>query len=288
MADYEIITDSASDLSAEMAGKLGVRIAPLMVDFRGQLTPDRNDDSLKELYDAFRNAETATTAAVNPQTWEEAIRPTLEAGKNAVVITFSSALSTTYQSAVIAATDLMDEFPQSKVYVCDSLCASMGQGLLVWYACKQRDKGASAVEVVEWIEMNKKRMCHFFTVDDLDFLKRGGRISAATAAMGSMLNIKPILRVNTKGELVELDKVRGRKAAGRYLIDKLDEQGAGREDGPVFISHGDCYEEAEAIANVLRTKYHVKEVVVGYIGAVIGAHAGPGTMALFFLGHDRK
>lgn len=288
MADYEIITDSASDLSAEMAGKLGVRIAPLMVDFRGQLTPDRNDDSLKELYAAFRNAETATTAAVNPQTWEEAIRPTLEAGKNAVVITFSSALSTTYQSAVIAATDLMDEFPQSKVYVCDSLCASMGQGLLVWYACKQRDKGASAVEVVEWIEMNKKRMCHFFTVDDLDFLKRGGRIGAATAAMGSMLNIKPILRVNTKGELVELDKVRGRKAAGRYLIDKLDEQGAGRSDDPVFISHGDCYEEAEAIANVLRTKYHVKEVVVGYIGAVIGAHAGPGTMALFFLGHDRK
>lgn len=288
MADYEIITDSASDLSAEMAGKLGVRIAPLMVDFRGQLTPDRNDDSLKELYAAFRNAETATTAAVNPQTWEEAIRPTLEAGKNAVVITFSSALSTTYQSAVIAATDLMDEFPQSKVYVCDSLCASMGQGLLVWYACKQRDKGASAVEVVEWIEMNKKRMCHFFTVDDLDFLKRGGRISAATAAMGSMLNIKPILRVNTKGELVELDKVRGRKAAGRYLIDKLDEQGAGRSDDPVFISHGDCYEEAEALANVLRTKYNVKEVVVGYIGAVIGAHAGPGTMALFFLGHDRK
>lgn len=288
MADYEIITDSASDLSAEMAGKLGVRIAPLMVDFRGQLTPDRNDDSLKELYAAFRNAETATTAAVNPQTWEETIRPTLEAGKNAVVITFSSALSTTYQSAVIAATDLMDEFPQSKVYVCDSLCASMGQGLLVWYACKQRDKGASAVEVVEWIEMNKKRMCHFFTVDDLDFLKRGGRISAATAAMGSMLNIKPILRVNTKGELVELDKVRGRKAAGRYLIDKLDEQGAGKSDDPVFISHGDCYEEAEALANVLRTKYHVKEVVVGYIGAVIGAHAGPGTMALFFLGHDRK
>lgn len=288
MADYEIITDSASDLTAEMAEKLGVRIAPLMVNFRGQLSPDRNDDSLKELYAAFRNAETATTAAVNPQCWVEVIRPTLEAGKNAVVITFSSALSTTYQSAVIAATELMDEFPQSKVYVCDSLCASMGQGLLVWYACKQRDNGATAVEVVEWVEMNKRRICHFFTVDDLDFLKRGGRISAATAAMGSMLNIKPILRVNSQGELVELDKVRGRKAAGRFLIDKLDEQGAGRNDGPVFISHGDCYEEAEAIANVLRTKYNVKEVVVGYIGAVIGAHAGPGTMALFFMGHSRK
>lgn len=288
MATYDIITDSSSDISAKMAQELGVRVAPLMVNFRGETYPDTNDDSLKDFYAGLRNGEMASTSAVNPETWCEVIRPTLEAGKDAVVITFSSALSTTYQSAVIAATDLMDEFPKQKVYICDSLCASMGQNLLVWYACRERDKGATAVEVVEWIELHKKRICHFFTVDDLDFLKRGGRIGAATAAMGSMLNIKPILRVNTKGELVELDKVRGRKAAGRFLIDKLDEQGAGKDDGPVFISHGDCLEEAEAIANVLKTKYNVKEVVIGYIGAVIGAHAGPGTLALFFMGNSRK
>lgn len=287
MATYDIITDSGSDLSAELAQKLGVRIAPLTVNFRGEAHPDRNDDSLKTLYAALRNEETATTSAVNPETWCEVIRPSLEAGKDAVVIAFSSALSTTYQSAVVAATELMDEFPKRKVYVCDSLCASMGQALLVWYACKQRDNGATAVEIVEWVEMNKRHVCHFFTVDDLNFLKRGGRISPATAALGTMLSVKPILHVNNQGELTDVDKVRGRKAALQALVEKMVEKGAGYKNSVAFISHGDCREDAEALAKMVKKHCGVQEVIIGYVGAVIGAHAGPGTLTLFFMGKER-
>lgn len=287
MADFQIITDSSCDFTAQMYEKLELIPAPLVVNFQNRTFDDRNDDSLKEIYAGLRAGEMATTSAVNPESWIRYIRPILETGKDALVLAFSSGLSTTYQSAVIAADELAEEFPKRKIFVCDTLCASLGQGLLAWYACKLRDEGRSLTYVRDWVEENKLHLCHFFTVDDLGFLKRGGRISAATAAMGTMLNIKPILHVDDEGHLVSIGKVRGRKASIEALAAKAGSLGEGFGNPVMFISHGDCLSDAETLAEILKGKYHVNEVYINYVGAVIGAHSGPGTLALFFMGQHR-
>lgn len=287
MANYQIITDSGSDLSRELAEQLKVTVIPLTVNFNDQVFPDRNDDSLKEIYASLRNGGMSTTSAVNPQGWVNGIRPIVEAGEDVVVVTFSSGLSTTYQSAVIAAAELMDEFPSRKIYVCDSLAASLGQGLLVYYACKLRDSGADALEVVEWIQMNRLHLCHLFTVDDLGFLKRGGRISAATAVLGSMMSIKPVLHVDNDGKLINVSKERGRKAALKAMVNAMKEKMGSYDNSVVFISHGDCLEDAQKLADMVQKETGAKDVVIGYVGAVIGSHSGPGTLALFFMGNTR-
>lgn len=287
MANYQIITDSGSDLSQELAEQLKVTVIPLTVNFNDQVFPDRNDDSLKEIYDSLRNGGMSTTSAVNPQGWVNGIRPIVEAGEDVVVVTFSSGLSTTYQSAVIAAAELMDEFPSRKIYVCDSLAASLGQGLLVYYACKLRDSGADALEVVEWIQMNRLHLCHLFTVDDLGFLKRGGRISAATAVLGSMMSIKPVLHVDNDGKLTNVGKERGRKAALKAMVNAMKEKMGSYDNSVVFISHGDCLEDAQKLADMVQKETGAQDVVIGYVGAVIGSHSGPGTLALFFMGNTR-
>ena len=215
------------------------------------------------------------------------MEPALKEGKDVLVVAFSSGLSTTYQSAVIAAEELKETYPDRTVTVVDGLAASLGQGLLVWYACHKRDEGLSLAELAAWIEDNKQHICHWFTVDDLMFLKRGGRVSAATALVGTMLSIKPVLHVDAEGHLINVGKVRGRKAAIKALADKVGELGAGYDNSTVFISHGDCADEAQILADMLKEKYGVKEVVLGYVGAVIGSHSGPGTIALFFLGDHR-
>jgi DegV family protein with EDD domain len=181
----------------------------------------------------------------------------------------------------------MEQYPGRTVKVVDTLCASLGQGLYVWYACKKRDEGLSLEELYTWCEENKKNIAHWFTVDDLMFLKRGGRIGAATAVVGTMLNIKPILHVDDNGKLVSVSKTRGRKNALDALAKKLAEDGLPGENETVFISHGDCLEDAQYVANLCKEKYGVKNVVIGYVGAVIGSHAGPGTVAFFFLGKHR-
>ena len=229
----------------------------------------------------------ATTSAINPTGWEDAIEPILAAGRNALVITFSSGLSTTYQSAVIAAEELQAKYPERTVRVVDSLCASLGQGLLVWYACQKRDAGMSLDELTDWLEENKFRLCHWFTVDDLMYLKRGGRVSAATALVGTMLQIKPVLHVDDEGHLINVAKARGRKASIEALAKKLGELGLPGENSTVFISHGDCIEDAKLLETMLKERYGVQEAVIGYVGAVIGSHSGPGTLALFFLGSHR-
>lgn len=287
MANYQIITDSGSDLSQELAKQLKVTVIPLTVNFNDQVFPDRNDDSLKEIYASLRNGGMSTTSAVNPQGWVSGIRPIVEAGEDVVVVTFSSGLSTTYQSAVIAAAELMDEFPSRKIYVCDSLAASLGQGLLVYYACKLRDSGADALEVVEWIQMNRLHLCHLFTVDDLGFLKRGGRISAATAVLGSMMSIKPVLHVDNDGKLINVSKERGRKAALKAMVNAMKEKMGSYDNSVVFISHGDCLEDAQKLADMVQKETGAQDVVIGYVGAVIGSHSGPGTLALFFMGNTR-
>lgn len=284
---YKIITDTCCDFPKEMYAQLDLTVVELSLLFRGETHNTVSDELTKTMFDALRAGETASTAAANPQQWSEAMEPILAAGEDALVLAFSSGLSTTYQSAVIAAEELSEKYPDRTVRVVDTLCASMGQGLLVWYACQKRDQGLSLEELFRWCEDTKLHLCHWFTVDDLMFLKRGGRISAATALVGTMLNIKPVLHVDNEGHLINKSKVRGRKASLDALAAKLGELGMPGENKTVFISHGDCIEDAQYLAQRLKEKYGVENVIISYVGAVIGSHSGPGTMALFFLGQHR-
>lgn len=285
--NYKIITDSACDLPRAMLDQLDVTAVPLVVNFRGEPRKDSvADEEVKALYDAMRGGEVATTSAVNPDDWAGVIEPTLAAGHDALVLAFSSGLSTTYQSAVIASNDLMEKYPQRKVYVVDTGCAALGQGLLVWNVCKQRSAGLSLEELRDWAEDAKMHTAHWFTVDDLVYLKRGGRVSAATAVLGAMLNIKPVLHVDDEGHLVSMVKARGRKAAIEALAKKFDESHEGYDNDTVFICHADCIADAKKLEQMMLQR-GVKKVFIGNLGAVIGSHAGPGTLALFFMGKHR-
>ena len=287
MADYRIITDSCCDFPREMISQLDIDVVQLTLLFRGKEMTNPSDDEIKTMYDALRAGESASTSAANPSGWKAAMEPIVASGKDLLVMAFSSGLSTTYQSAVIASQELMEEYPQRTIKVVDTLAASLGQGLYVWYACKKRDEGLSLDALNNCCEEHKFNISHWFTVDDLMYLKRGGRIGAATAVLGTMLNIKPVLHVDDEGHLVNVSKVRGRKAALDTLAKKLGEDGLPGENETVFISHGDCLADAEYVAKLCKEKYGVKNVIISYVGAVIGSHAGPGTVAFFFLGKHR-
>lgn len=287
MANYQIITDSGSDLPMEMQQKLDIELVRLTLNFRGQELSDSVDGGMKTLYDALRKGEVAKTSAVNPDAWEKAMEPVLQQEKDVLVLAFSSGLSTTYQSAVIAAEELRAKYPRRKIRVVDTRSASLGQGLLVWYACKKRDEGMALDQLADWAEEMKTHLCHWFTVDDLMYLKRGGRISAATAIVGTMLGIKPVLHMDDEGHLISVSKARGRKASIAALADKMGQLGLPGKNKTVFICHGDCLEDARYLEKLVREKYGVEEVLIGYTGAVIGAHSGPGTLSLFFLGQTR-
>lgn len=287
MASYQIITDSCCDFRPEKYTELQLTVQPLMLTYQGKTRPDRSDDSIRSLYAGLRAGEPASTSAVNPEGWSELIRGCLDAGQDVLVMAFSSGLSTTYQSAVIAARELAESYPERKILVCDTLSASLGQGLLVWYACKKRDEGLSLKALYAWVEEYKYHLCHWFTVDDLMYLKRGGRISAATAVLGTMLSVKPVLHMDDEGHLINMSKARGRKASIQALAQKMEELGADYDNSTVFICHGDCIDDAKYLEQLVREKCGVKEVYINYTGAVIGSHSGPGTLALFFLGKHR-
>ena len=287
MSNYQIITDSCCDLPQQTQEQLDLRVIPLNMLFRGQTVEDSVSGDIKAFYDALRDGEAASTSAVNPEGWASVMEPVLSQGQDALVIAFSSGLSTTYQSAVIAANELMEKYPGRKVNVVDSLCASLGQGLLVWYACQKRDAGMNLDELTAWVEKNKLNLCHWFTVDALMYLKRGGRVSAATALVGTMLQIKPVLHVDDEGHLINVGKVRGRKASIEALADKVQKTGLPGENDTMFICHGDCLEDAQYLERLLKERCGAKEVFIGYTGAVIGSHSGPGTLAVFFLGSKR-
>ena len=284
---YQIITDTCCDFPQEMYKELGLSVISLSVLYKDVLYREYTEQWLKDLFDGLRNGERATTSAVNPEEWASVIEPVLQEGKDALVLAFSSGLSTTYQSAVIAADDLMEKYPGRKVNVVDTLCASLGQGLFVWYACQKRDEGLSLEELTAWCEENKLHLCHWVIADDLMYLKRGGRVSAATAVAGTLLQIKPVIHVNDEGKLISVGKARGRKAAIQTLCNKVGELGIPGANDTIFICHGDCLEDAQALEAMLKEKYGTKKVFIYYIGAVIGSHAGPGTMAVFFLGEHR-
>ena len=282
---YQIITDSCCDLTEQQYQELGVKYAPLTILYQGESHDNFNDPAeLKAFYDGMRAGETATTSAVNPEGWVNIMKPALEAGEDVLALCFSSGLSTTYQSAVIAAKELREVYPERTINVVDTLAAALGQGLLVILACRKRDEGMSLEDLTAWVEDNKLHLAHWITVDDLDHLKRGGRISATTAFFGGMLNIKPIIHVDDEGHLITMSKVRGRKTALEFLTKKFAEDCI--DFDTVTIGHGDCPEDAAALEAMLKAA-GAKNVITGYVGGVIGAHTGPGVLVVFFLGKHR-
>ncbi len=283
---FQIITDSCCDLTEAQLQQLQVSCANLTVLYKGENHQNFSDPAaVKAFYDELREGVTATTAAANPDDWASLMLPALQEGRDVLVIAFSSGLSTTYQSAVIAAKDLQEEYPHRTIRVVDSLCAALGQGLLVHHACRKRDEGMSIQDLAAWLEENKRSVCHWVTVDDLAHLKRGGRISTTTALVGTMLNVKPIIHVDNDGHLINCAKVRGRKAAMEYLVKKFGETAT--DFDTVFIGHGDCPEDAAALEAMLRSKHDIREITTGYVGPVIGAHTGPGVLVVFFMGTNR-
>ena len=284
---YQIITDSCCDFTKQQYADLNLAYVPLTLLYKGAEHPSFTEaHELHAFYDGIRGGEMPTTSAVNPEGWSGLMEASLKEGKDVLCLAFSSGLSTTYQSAVIAAGELREKYPERKIQVVDTLCAALGQGLLVYLACQKRDQGLSLDALTQWVEENKLKLCHWVTVDDLNHLKRGGRVSATTAFVGGMLNIKPIIRVSDEGKLETFAKCRGRKAAMEFLAKKLCEDGTDVET--VFIAHGDCPEDAAALEALVRAKCPaVKNVQIGYVGGVIGAHTGPGVLVLFFMGKQR-
>jgi DegV family protein with EDD domain len=285
---YKLITDSTMDMSKKMADSIAVDALPLYFTIEGAEYKDNFGADMDPhiFYEKVRAGQMPTTTLINTDRFLTHFRSYLEHGIDIVYIAFSSALSGTYQCAMQAAAQLMEEFPDRHVYVVDSLCASMGEGLLVWQAARMRDSGMSAAELNDWLEKNKKRVVHWFTVDDINHLRRGGRVSAAQALLGTLMKIKPVLHVDDEGRLIPMEKVLGRKKALAAIVGKTAE----RYDGTVkavFISHGDVPEEADEVARMVRAKIPDVEIHIHTVGPVIGAHSGPGTMAIFCFGGPR-
>ena len=288
MRDYVILTDSCSDLPADLVSELELDVLPLSFVMEGREYfnyPDNRDIDPKDFYNKMRSGALGTTSAINVAVFAETMTALVGQGKDILCISFSSALSTTYQSARIAAEDVMAAHPGSKILLCDSRAASLGQGLLVYLAVLEKRKGRTLEELRDFVEERKSHISHWFTVDDLYHLKRGGRVSAAAALFGTMLQMKPVLHVDDEGRLIPVSKVRGRKASVNALLEKMDEL----VDDPsvVFISHGDCEDEAVALGEAIKAKYKVDKLVINYVGPVIGNHSGPGTLALFFQGKHK-
>lgn len=288
MSNYVILTDSGTDFTKEMIDELEVELLDLWVTREGEEPVPNSSLDLPEFYAFLREKKSASTAAVNIDSFIEIMTPLLDAGKDILYLGFSSGLSSTYASGKLAADELREKYPERKIYTVDTLAASLGEGLLVYLAAKRRLAGESIEAVRDFVENNKLNLCHWFTIDDLFFLKRGGRVSGATAVVGTMLGIKPVMHVDNEGHLINVAKARGRRAAIDALFDKAKATMIGeRTNSSVFISHGDCYEDAVYLADRIKNEIGVKEVRIAYVGSVIGSHSGPGTLALFFLGSER-
>jgi len=288
MSDYIIVTDSACDINPGILKNWGVDFVRLGYLFDKVSTEYSYDDvDSKIFYDRMRKGETVKTSAVNPETFAAAFDDILKQGTDFIYLGFSSGLSTTFNSARIAADELKEKYPDRKIICIDSLCASAGQGLLLRLAVNKKASNCSIEELEEYIKGIIPNLCHWFTVDDLVYLKRGGRISSAVAFVGAVLGIKPILHVDDDGKLVNVTKARGRKAALEALVDKYGELASDTKNGTVFICQADCMDEAEDIKSQLKTKYGADVELITDIGPVIGAHSGPGTISIFFIGKNR-
>ncbi|MDC7286841.1 DegV family protein [Blautia schinkii] len=289
MREYIITTDNNSDLPEEFYRDHGVGCTYLSYSMDGKNYTHDNFMPVHEFYERMRQGSLPTTAQVNPDSARELMLPYLQQGKDILHIAFSSGLSGSYNSARIAAEELSEEYPDRSIKVIDSLCASLGQGLLVYLAQMQKEAGEDMDTVARWVEENRCKIVHLFTVDDLNHLYRGGRVSKTTAVVGGMLNIKPVMHVDDAGKLIPIGKVRGRKKALLDLVRLMDEKigSFGKDCNTIFISHGDCEEEAQFVVDKIKEKYNLKTVIMNHVGATIGAHSGPGTVALFFVGDVR-
>ena len=284
---YRIVTDSACDMGVYLS-EWGVPSINLTLKFDGEDTIQRNDEiEPVSFYNRMREGGVAKTSAVNPEEFALVLEPILAAGEDVLYLGFSSGLSTTCNSGRIAANKLAEKYPERKIVVVDSLSASAGFGMLVYLAVKKREEGATLEENAKYITSLVPRMCHWFTVDDLVYLKRGGRISPTVAFVGGVLGIKPVLHMDGDGHLTAKFKVRGRRASIKALADKLGELMTDKSQGPVFICHADCADDAALLSSMIKETYGLDTDITVFTGPVIGAHSGPGTLALFFIGNER-
>ncbi len=291
MNDYVIFSDSTTDLSPALIQEIGVEIIPLSFLLGGKAYlnyPDERDLSSKEFYRRIRQGESSTTNQLNSVQFVEAFEPVLQAGKDVFYMAFSSGLSGTYNNACMAAEELSAQYPQQKVIVVDTLAASMGEGLLVYLAAEKKKEGLSIEELKTWVETHRNKLAHWFTVDDLNHLKRGGRVSGAAAFFGTVLGIKPVLHVDDEGHLIPMEKVRGRRQSLDALVAHMKKSAEHPEGQTICISHGDAQEDAQYVAEKIREAFPVKQIYIHTIGPVIGAHSGPGTIALFYLAKDKN
>jgi len=288
MSDYIIFTDSSCDIMPDLLEKWEVSCVSLTVKFDEDAESFGNYDMpFDKFYDRMRKGSVARTAAANMETFKEAFEPYLRQGKDLLYLGFSSGLSTTVNSAAMAAKELMEVYPERRIVVVDGLAASAGFGLLVYLTVQEKRRGADLDAAARFAEDTKLRVCHWFTVDDLVYLKRGGRVSAAAAFVGGLLSIKPMLHVDNEGHLINMFKAHGRRASIKGLADKYGELALNPGKDTVFISHGDCLDDAKLLEKMLRERFGAKVELITYVGPVIGSHSGPGTLALFFLGRER-
>ena len=286
-AAFQITTDSNSDLPKEYLREHRVGVLYLGYTMSGVTYGKDASMPEKEFYAAMRAGELPTTSGINFEDAKQLFSAIAEQGQDVVHIAFSSALSSSYSAAAAAAEEVAAAYPQRKIFVVDSLCASLGQGLLVHKIIGFRDRGVSAREAADWAEKNKLHVCHNFTVDDLHHLHRGGRVSKTTAVLGTLINIKPVLHMDDAGRLVAVGKVRGRKNSLKALVDNMEKLIGSYDNPEVFISHGDCLEDAEFVAGLVKERFGVESFLINFVGPSIGAHSGPGTVALFFMGEKR-
>lgn len=285
----KIITDSACDLTRDYIKNNNIGLLSLILNLNGQAIKDDLGETLsyKDFYNKMREGATPTTSQINAHEFEEEFIKYIKNGDSIIYISLSSNLSGTFNSANIAKNNLMDEYPNANIYLVDSLSVSVGQGLLVAKACEMRDSGIGAEEIVNWLEENKRKVIHSILIDDLNHLKRGGRISGATAAIGGLLNIKPTLFLDDEGKLIQGEKIKGKKKALRFLVNEVREKAVDTENEILYICHGDCLEEAETLRDMILEEVKFKNVIINYVGNVVGAHAGQGVLAAVFLGSNR-
>ena len=285
MREFIISTDSTVDLPKEFLEEKKVPFVSLSYIIDGATYKDGEGLTSKEFYDKIREGAMPTTSQVNPDQARELFESILKEGKDILHIAFTSGLSGTYNSCRIAAEELSEEYPDSKIVVIDSLCAASGGGMLLYKALELKDQGKSLDEIATWVEENKLHVCHDVTVDDLFHLHRGGRVSKTSAVLGTIIKIKPIIHVNEEGKLIVIGKERGRKKALQTLVERMEKQSQGFENDIVMITHGDAPEDAEYVKGVIEERFGIHNIMINPLGTVIGSHTGPGVIAIFYMGN---
>ena len=288
MNNYVIFTDSACDIVPSLLSEWGVHCVSLAFRFNHIDKDFLNDEMpIKEFYQHMRDGHIAKTNSVNAETFREAFEPVLAEGTDILYLGFSSGLSTTFQQGKLAAEELASKYPERKIIAMDTLCASAGEGLIVKLVLDKKNAGATIEEAEAYTKELIPKLAHWFTVEDLVYLKRGGRVSPAVALVGGMLNIKPVMHVDDEGHLTKVGTIRGRKASLNALADKLIETAEDPANGTIYISHGDCDDDVNYLCNAIKSKGGNNVEIITNVGTVIGAHSGPGTMALFFVAKQR-